>query len=108
MHTRFLHYGCLALGLLVCGAVGASPANGTFVTSAAATSGSDTSPHGAGGQGGSVHNPDDTPSRSNAGSTRTPTPVGGDLPDDGTRSGTAPSSAKPDVGWPALLPGSIW
>jgi len=107
MHTRFLQYGCLALGLMACGAVVASPANGTFATSAASASGGDTSPHGAGGQGGSVHNPDDT-GRSNAGATHTPAPVGSDLPDDGTRGDASPSSAKPDVGWPALLPGSIW
>ena len=105
MHTRFLQYGCLALGLLACGAVVASPANGTFATSGAA-SGGDTSPH-TGGQGGSVHNPDDT-AHGNAGSTHAPAAVGGDLPDDGTRGNPTPSSAKPDVGWPSMLPGSIW
>ena len=108
MHTRFLQYGSLALGLLACGAVVASPANGTFATSTASTSGGDTSPHGAGGQGGSVHNPDDTPARGNTGSTHAPARVGSDLPDDGTRGDTTPSSSKPDVGWPAMLPGSIW
>jgi len=107
MHTRFLQYGCLALGLLACGAVAASPANGTLTTSGGSSVSGDASPHGAGGQGGSVHNPDDT-ARGNAGSTHAQAPVVGDLPDDGARGDTPHSSAKPDVGWPALLPGSIW
>ncbi|WP_250633165.1 hypothetical protein [Pinirhizobacter soli] len=108
MHTKFLKYGCLALGLMACGAVVASPANGTFAASGGSSSGGEASPHGAGSQSGSVHNPDDTSARGNAGSTHAPAPVGSDLPDDGTRSNATPSSAKPDVGWPALLPGSIW
>lgn len=108
MHTRFLQYGCLALGLLACGAVAASPANGTLATSGGSSASGDTSPHGAGGQGGSVHNPDEASGRGNVGATRAPAPVGGDLPDDGNRGDSPHSSAKPDVGWPALLPGSIW
>jgi len=108
MHTKFLQYGCLALGLMACGTVAASPANSTLAASGGSSSSSDASPHGAGGQGGSVHNPDDTSARGNSASAHAPAPVGSDLPDDGNRSNATPSSAKPDVGWPALLPGSIW
>ncbi|HEY4144944.1 hypothetical protein [Pinirhizobacter sp.] len=78
------------------------------MATSAASSGSDASPHAVDGQGGSVHNPDDIPAHSNTRSTHARAAVGDDLPDDGTRGDAAPASAKPDVGWPALLPGSIW
>jgi hypothetical protein len=107
MHTRFLQYSCLTLGLWAGGVVVASPSSGTFASSSAAGSGSDTSVHGGTSQGNPVHN-DEPPARTSAASTHASAPLNSDLPDDGTRDDTAPRSAKPDLGWPALLPGSIW